>query len=84
MLCAEVVSLFCVLLLQVSSPYEVAEFDIIFGEGINALGCIFDVAKEVEVLEARVSEMTCAPHKGVGVTAPHITFLQQTCCCHTE
>jgi hypothetical protein len=40
---------------QVSSPFEVAEFDIIFGEGINALGSVVDTAKEIGVLEARVS-----------------------------
>lgn len=38
---------------KVSSPYEVAEFDIMFGEGINALGCLFDVARELDVVEAR-------------------------------
>jgi len=40
---------------QVSPPFEVAEFDIMYGDGINALGCVFDVAKDLEVLEARVS-----------------------------
>jgi hypothetical protein len=39
----------------VSSPFEVAEFDIIFGEGINALGSVVDTAKELGVLDARVS-----------------------------
>lgn len=43
------------LLLQVSSPYEVAEFDIMYGEGINSVGCVYDVAKEMGVIEARVS-----------------------------
>lgn len=41
---------------QVSPPFEIAEFDITFGEGINALGCVFDVAKDLEVLESRVSQ----------------------------
>lgn len=53
--------------LQVSSPYEVAEFDIMFGEGINALGCLFDVAKEMDVVEARVSR--AAERGGRGHTA---------------
>jgi RecA/RadA recombinase len=39
----------------VSPPFEVAEFDIMFGEGINAAGCVFDVAKETGVIETRVS-----------------------------
>jgi hypothetical protein len=40
---------------QVSPPFETAEFDIMYGDGINALGCVFDVAKDLDVLEARVS-----------------------------
>lgn len=43
--------------LQVSAPYEIAEFDIMFGAGINSVGCVFDVAKELDVLEARVSRL---------------------------
>lgn len=38
-----------------SAPFEVAEFDILFGQGINAQGCVLDVAKDLGVLEARVS-----------------------------
>jgi recombination protein RecA len=40
---------------KVSAPYELAEFDIMYGDGINALGCVFDVAKELDVLEGRGS-----------------------------
>lgn len=40
---------------KVSAPYELAEFDIMYGDGINALGCMFDVGKELDVLEARGS-----------------------------
>lgn len=40
--------------LQVSPPFDTAEFDILYGEGINAVGCVFDVAKDLGVLEARV------------------------------
>jgi hypothetical protein len=47
--------LLLLLLLQVSPPFEVAEFDILFGEGINSVGCTFDVAKETGVIETRVS-----------------------------
>lgn len=55
--------------LQVSSPYEVAEFDIMFGEGINALGCLFDVAKEMDVVEARVSRAA-----GGGADTPRLQW----------
>lgn len=44
-----------VVVLQVSPPFETAEFDIMYGDGINALGCVFDVAKDLDVFEARVS-----------------------------
>jgi hypothetical protein len=44
----------------VSSPFEIAEFDIMFGDGINNLGCVFDVAKDLGVLEARVRGTTCS------------------------
>lgn len=45
--------------LQVSRPYEVAEFDIMYGDGINNLGCLVDVGKDLGVLEARVSTPHC-------------------------
>eukprot|EP00879_Flechtneria_rotunda_P013087 GHRR01013667.1.p1 GENE.GHRR01013667.1~~GHRR01013667.1.p1 ORF type:complete len:213 (+),score=78.41 GHRR01013667.1:105-743(+) len=38
---------------KVSPPHESAEFDIMYGDGINAAGCVFDVAKDLDVLEAR-------------------------------
>jgi recombination protein RecA len=41
--------------MQVSPPFETAEFDIMYGSGISATGCVFDVAKDLGVLEARVS-----------------------------
>lgn len=40
---------------KVSRPYEVAEFDIMYGDGINNLGCLVDVGKDLGVLEARGS-----------------------------
>jgi hypothetical protein len=43
-------------LLQVSHPFETAEFDIIYGEGINALGCILDAAEALKIVERRVSD----------------------------
>lgn len=50
----------CMCACQVSAPYELAEFDIMYGDGINALGCVFDVAKELDVLEGRVSTVHLA------------------------
>lgn len=66
----------CVVL-QVSRPYEVAEFDIMYGDGINNLGCLVDVGKEMGVLEARVSSQaallwlnSCISSRLVGPCCP--------------
>jgi protein RecA len=40
---------------KVAAPFEVAEFDILFGEGIHALGCVLDAAEASGVVERRVS-----------------------------
>ncbi|HEY9720875.1 MAG TPA: recombinase RecA [Oscillatoriaceae cyanobacterium] len=36
---------------KVSPPFKVAEFDILFGRGINRLGCILDVAVENSIVQ---------------------------------
>lgn len=36
-------------------PQRVAEFDIIYGEGINALGCVLDGAESAQIIERRGS-----------------------------
>lgn len=73
-----------VLLLQVSSPFEVAEFDIMFGDGINNLGCVFDVAKDLGVLEARVRGTACQASLhccgSVHHQAPCLPSLLDGCC----
>ena len=43
-----------VLPVQVSHPFETAEFDIIYGKGINALGCILDAAEMLKIVDRRV------------------------------
>jgi hypothetical protein len=40
--------------LQIAAPFGVAEFDIMFGRGINALGCVLDAAEVTQVVERKV------------------------------
>ncbi|MEM7794036.1 MAG: recombinase RecA [Cyanobacteria bacterium P01_C01_bin.118] len=35
---------------KIAPPFKIAEFDIIFGEGISTLGCIVDLAEENNIL----------------------------------
>jgi recombination protein RecA len=36
---------------KVAPPFRVAEFDIIYGRGINTAGCILDIAAEMDVIK---------------------------------
>ncbi len=36
---------------KVAPPFRVAEFDIIYGKGINSIGCLIDVASDLEVVK---------------------------------
>jgi recombination protein RecA len=36
---------------KVAPPFRIAEFDIIFGRGINSAGCVLDMASELDVIK---------------------------------
>lgn len=38
---------------KVAPPFRIAEFDVIFGQGISRLGCLLDVAEEMGVVTRR-------------------------------
>ncbi|MEM9151356.1 MAG: recombinase RecA [Cyanobacteria bacterium P01_F01_bin.3] len=38
---------------KVAPPFRIAEFDIIFGEGISILGCLLDIAEEHDIVVRR-------------------------------
>ncbi|MBT9315701.1 recombinase RecA [Leptothoe spongobia] len=38
---------------KIAPPFKIAEFDIIFGEGISTLGCIVDLAEEQSILSRK-------------------------------
>ena len=43
------------MLLQVFPPFRIVEFEILFGSGINKLGCLVDAAEALEVVERKGS-----------------------------
>jgi recombination protein RecA len=38
---------------KVAPPFRVAEFDVIFGEGISTLGCLMDMAEEMGIVSRK-------------------------------
>ncbi len=36
---------------KISPPFKIAEFDIMFGTGINTFGCVFDTAVDMDIIE---------------------------------
>jgi len=36
---------------KVAPPFRIAEFDIIYGRGINTAGCVLDMAAELEIIK---------------------------------
>ena len=38
---------------KVAPPFRIAEFDVIFGEGISTLGCLLDLAEEHDIITRR-------------------------------
>ena len=38
-----------------AAPYKLAEFDILFGSGINSEGCVLDAAEAVDVIQKKGS-----------------------------
>lgn len=55
---------------KVGSPFRQAEFDILFGKGINNVGCLLDVSVEQKVVEKRGSNYYYNNNK-IGVGRPN-------------
>ncbi|MED6125604.1 hypothetical protein PIB30_070191 [Stylosanthes scabra] len=48
---------------KVSRPYKIAEFEIIFGEGVSKLGCILDCAEILDIVLKKGSWYSYGDHR---------------------
>ncbi|KAK7313272.1 hypothetical protein VNO77_37900 [Canavalia gladiata] len=48
---------------KVSRPYKLAEFEIIFGEGVSKLGCILDCAEMMDIVSKKGSWYSYGDHR---------------------
>lgn len=62
---------------KVAAPYKVAEFDMMFGMGINRLGCILDAADDMNVLTRRGSHYYFGEEKLGNGRANVMAFLKE-------
>ena len=62
---------------QVSTPFRTAEFDILFGSGIDKLGCLLDAAEVCQVVERKGSWYSRGGLKFAQGRRPSIEFLHQ-------
>ncbi|XP_010258669.1 PREDICTED: DNA repair protein recA homolog 1, chloroplastic [Nelumbo nucifera] len=63
---------------KVSRPYKQAEFDIIFGEGVNKLGCILDCAEMMDVVVKKGSWYSYGEHRLGQGRDRALQFLRET------
>lgn len=62
--------------LQVAPPFRVVEFDILFGSGIDKLGCLLDAADQFEVVERKGSWYSRGDLRFAQGRRPAIEFLR--------
>jgi len=63
-------------LLQVAPPFRVVELDILFGSGIDKLGCLLDAADQFEVVERKGSWYSRGDLRFAQGRRPAIEFLR--------
>lgn len=61
---------------QVAPPFRVVEFDILFGSGIDKLGCLLDAADQFEVVERKGSWYSRGDLRFAQGRRPAIEFLR--------
>lgn len=62
--------------IQVAPPFRVVEFDILFGSGIDKLGCLLDAADQFEVVERKGSWYSRGDLRFAQGRRPAIEFLR--------